>query len=336
MGKSLSAEGEEKSSQGIDMQDNRSKKTAILCGGHSNEREVSLASAANVQQTLMDAGYPVLLIDTASRDFMQTLKEEQPDVAFIALHGRGGEDGTLQAVLEFMNIPYTGSGVLGSALAMDKHRSKIMYEALGLCTAPWLTLKQKDCPTAKIGAERVFDALSLPVVVKPSEGGSSVGISIVKDKNALSEALKAAFETGGDVVIEQFIQGVEITVSVLGAEELVALPTIEIVAKNDFYDYESKYAQGGSEHIIPARLSTTVLEEAARVACAAHEGIGCYGISRTDMIVDKENTIWVIETNTIPGMTNTSLLPDAAAYVGMSNLELYERIIYYALERAKG
>ncbi len=310
-------------------------KIALLCGGASSEREVSLSSALNVERALSAAGHDVVRIDTAAPDFFVTLQRVQPDVAFISLHGKGGEDGALQAVLELLGIPYTGSGVLGSALAMDKHRSKIIYEALGIKTAPWLHIKASEKKALAASAQRALDEIGLPLVVKPSDDGSSVGITIVKDKESLPAALANAFASGSDILAEKFVNGVEITVSVLGPDELVALPAIEIVPKNEFYDYESKYTEEGSEHIIPARISDVALAEANRVALLAHEALGCFGVSRTDMIVAEDDTVWAIETNTIPGMTSTSLLPDAAQRIGISNQELYELFIVWAIERAK-
>ncbi|MDR1088414.1 MAG: D-alanine--D-alanine ligase [Coriobacteriales bacterium] len=308
-------------------------RVALLCGGTSSEREVSLASAANVESVLASAGHTIIRIDTAEPDFIPTLQDERPDLAFIALHGKGGEDGALQGLLELLGIPYTGSGVLGSALAMDKHRAKLVYQAVGARTAPWLYLRPQEDPSAT-SPERIIDELGLPVVVKPIDAGSSVGIAIVRDKDVLPEALEAAFATGSDVLVEQYLSGVEITVPVLGSTQTRALPAIEIVPKNEFYDYESKYADQGSVHIIPARISTEALAEASRVALLVHEALGCYGVSRTDMMIGDGGEVWVIETNTIPGMTGTSLLPDAAKHIGISNETLYNLFIGWALERA--
>ncbi|MCL2528769.1 MAG: D-alanine--D-alanine ligase [Coriobacteriia bacterium] len=308
---------------------------ALMCGGNSNEREVSFSSAANVEQALASAGHKVVKVDTANKGFLEELKQLNPDVAFIALHGKGGEDGSLQAVFEHMGIPYTGSGVLGSALAMDKYRSKIIYEALGLKTPRSLRLKRSQRGTHAASHEYVLKIMGLPVVIKPSEEGSSFGITIAKDAKTLQRAVEESFDSGTEVLLaERYVQGVEITISVLGSTELQALPAIEIIPKNEFYDFESKYTEGGCDHIIPARISEKVLAEANRAALVAHEGLGCFGVSRTDMIVDDEDTVWVIETNTVPGMTGTSLLPHAAEYNGISNEELYESFIIWALERA--
>ncbi|MDR2035829.1 MAG: D-alanine--D-alanine ligase [Coriobacteriales bacterium] len=313
----------------------RSYVIALLCGGAFSEREVSLASAENVQRALISAGHRVIKIDTANPRYIPELQRIKPDVAFIALHGKHGEDGTPQAILEAMGIPYTGSGVLGSALAMDKYRSKLMYEALGLKTPASLYLKKHERNTAAASVEHILSTIKLPVVVKPSDDGSSVGISIVREKAALRKALQQAYDAGSSVLVEQYVTGTEITVAVLGSTKLTALPVIEIIPKNDFYDYESKYAKGGSEHLIPARISEDAQAKASHAALLAHEGLGCFGVSRTDMIIDNKDNAWVIETNTIPGMTSVSLLPDAARYAGISNQELYEQLVLWALERAQ-
>jgi len=306
-----------------------------MCGGNSNEREVSFSSAANVEKALTAAGHRVTKIDTANRGFLEELQQLKPDVAFIALHGKGGEDGSLQAVLEHLGIPYTGSGVLGSALAMDKYRAKIIYGALGLKTPQALCLKRSSRGTPPENLEHILQNIGLPVVIKPSEEGSSFGVTIAKDAKTLQEAVEESFDAGTAVLLaERYVKGVEITVSVVGSTELQVLSAIEIVPMNEFYDFESKYAEGGSDHLIPARISEGALAEANRAALLAHEGLGCFGVSRTDMIVDENDEVWVIETNTIPGMTGTSLLPHAAEYNGISSTELYENFILWALQRA--
>lgn len=312
---------------------NRTYSIALLCGGTSSEREVSLWSANKVEELLVLAGNTVAKIDTASPRFFEELQNLKPDVAFLALHGKGGEDGVLQAVLEMLKIPYTGSGVLANALALDKYRSKIMYEAAGIKTPNSLCLKANERDTAAASTERVLAHLSLPVVVKPNDEGSSVGITIVTKEEVLPRAIQQAFDSSSSVLLEQYIEGTEITISVLGSTELTALPALEIVPKNEFYDYESKYEEGGSVHLCPARISEQAREEASRVALLAHELLDCYAVSRTDMIIDQEDTVWVIETNTIPGMTETSLLPDAALHAGINAGELYALLIKWALER---
>ena len=310
-------------------------KIVLLCGGTSSEREVSLASATNVEKALSEAGHEIIKIDTAEPNFLTRIESLQPDVAFIALHGKGGEDGSLQGALEILGIPYTGSGVLGSALAMDKHRSKIMYQNAGFLTAPWVFFTADEKDNKKANPEAIIEELGLPLVVKPVESGSSVGVSIVQRAEDLPGALEEAFSENTGVLIEKYIKGIEVTISVIGAEEPFSLPTIEIIPSNEFYNYESKYAAGGSEHIIPARLDEETLEKAGDIAVQAHKQLNCFGVSRSDTIVDEEKNVWMIETNTIPGMTGTSLLPDSAAHAGISQQELYEMFITWALERAR-
>lgn len=316
-------------------QNERFYRVALLCGGISSEREISLASANNVEKALTEAGHEVFKLDTADTSFLGELNKIKPDVAFIALHGKGGEDGSLQGALEILGIPYTGSGVLGSALAMDKHCAKILYQSVGLLTAPWLFFGANEKNNPKANPQAIIEEIGLPLVVKPVESGSSVGVSIVQNEEDLPEALAKAFSEDCGVLIEKYIEGIEVTVSVIGAEEPSALPSIEIIPSNEFYNYESKYSVGGSQHIIPARFEEETLKTIGEVAVKAHVTLNCFGVSRSDMIVDASKQIWMIETNTIPGMTGTSLLPDAAKHAGIDAKELYEMLIIWALERAE-
>jgi D-alanine-D-alanine ligase len=308
---------------------------ALLCGGTSSEREVSLASAANVEKVLSEAGHKVVKIDTGEPRLFKTISHSGADVAFIALHGKGGEDGCIQGALELLGLPYTGSGVLASALAMDKFRSKIIYEAAGIKTPPSvvINLDEKDSEDAQ--PANIVAEVGLPCVVKPSADGSSVGISIVREQSELPAALDKTFAVGDTALVEAFIEGIEITMPVLGASNPKVLPPIEIIPVGEFYDYESKYAEGGSKHIVPARITADALAAASSSAMLAHQALGCWGVSRTDMIVDADNVPWVIETNTIPGMTATSLLPDSAGYIGIDNQALYELFLQWAFERAE-
>jgi D-alanine-D-alanine ligase len=310
---------------------------AVLYGGTSGERAVSLVSGTNVHQALEAEGFKAALIDTGEPDFMDTLAHSGAHVAFIALHGKGGEDGTIQGLLELLGMPYTGSGVLASALAMDKARSKVMYRATGLRTPHAVAVDRTDDESAFGGAandiETLVEKVGLPCVVKPVCDGSSLGVSIVKEAAALLPALEEGFALGDELLVEAFVEGVEVTVPVLGDQDPYALPVIEIIPKNEFYDYESKYASGGSQHIIPARLSPEVTAACEEAALRAHKALGCRGVSRTDIIIDAANVPWVIETNTIPGMTGTSLLPEAARISGIPAGELYTRLIEWALQR---
>jgi D-alanine-D-alanine ligase len=252
-------------------------------------------------------------------------------VVFIALHGKGGEDGTIQGMLELMGLPYTGSGVLASALAMDKGMAKRLFRTASIPVLPEIAVRQGE-PLDGL-AERVRKELSgFPAFVKPNAEGSTFGCSLVPSAERFEQAVMEALKYDPIALIEPYVRGMEITVGVLGnaGETLEALPVIEIVPKSEYYDYESKYAEGGSEHIIPARLPEEVQRRAQAVALQCHELLGCRGMSRTDLIVSGDS-FWVLEVNTIPGMTPTSLLPQAAAHAGIPFATLLDRIIASAL-----
>jgi D-alanine-D-alanine ligase len=311
----------------------RVKTVALLYGGTSGERAVSIASGTSVRDALEAEGFDVSFIDTGEADFLDKLIACKPDVAFIALHGQRGEDGCIQGLLEMLNIPYTHSGVESSALAMDKQVSKLLYRIENLSTAAWAVV-QKDRFSAEKDVDSLLETVGLPCVVKPMCDGSSLGVSIPKTREEFLPALLEGFAIGETLLVEEFISGVEVTVPVLGNNpcDLIALPVIEIIPKNEFYDYESKYTDGGSVHIIPARISEEEAEACKRAAIQAHEVLGCRGVSRTDMIVEANGVPSLIETNTIPGMTRTSLIPEDAKHAGISAGELYRLLIHYALE----
>ena len=302
---------------------------ALLYGGTSGEREVSLKSGENAIKSLREEGFKVVPIDTGQPDFIHILMSASADVAFVCLHGKGGEDGTVQGLCEVLKMPYTGSGILASALAMDKERSKVFYRSAGLNTPMSVDVKRNE----PIDTDLINRTIGFPAVVKPVSDGSSLGVSIVHDSSELEQALAKGFAVSELLMIEQFVKGTELTVAVLGNDETQALPPIEIVPINEFYDFESKYAEGGSEHICPARISEEELAACQDAAVRAHLALGCRGVSRTDMILDSEGTPWVIETNTIPGMTSTSLLPHAADAVGIGLGELYCKLIGFAFDQ---
>lgn len=307
----------------------------VLKGGVSHERDVSLKSGRMVAEALRTRGHSVTEYDTSDLGFIEALIQSPPDVVFPALHGRLGEDGTMQGLLEVLRLPYVGSGVLSSSMAMAKWQSKRCYEMAGIPTAPYLVFDRSTVAGDFDGvARQVLAELGELVVVKPALEGSSLGLSIVREADALVPAIRLAFEYDRTVLIETFIAGVELTVGVIGNNEPQSLPTIEVVAKNEFYDYESKYLPGGSEHIIPARVGDEVNEICQRLAEDAHRALGCRGISRSDFIVDAQNRAWILETNTIPGMTETSLVPDMARARGIEYPELCEWLIALALEDA--
>ena len=271
-------------------------------GGLSAEREISLASGTAVHKALQALGYNAIAIDVQP-DLPQRLVSEEIDAAFIALHGRYGEDGCVQGMLELMKIPYTGSGVLSSALAMHKLYSKQAFMSSGVLTPPFYHVRK---------AQRVsVDMLpfGLPVVVKPVQEGSSVGISIVKEERDLIAAIELASRYDDDILVEQFIKGREVQIGILDDQPIGA---IEIVPKNEFYDFEAKYTDGMAEHIFPARLEKPLYEKVLQVGLSAHVSLGCRSYSRVDLLVTSGGECYALEVNTLPGMTALSLLPEIA------------------------
>ena len=335
-------------------------KVAVLMGGTSAERDVSLSTGRQILNSLDPARYTVYALDTASgqrflpagvtaqlatltagdaaipvtalTQLPQVATEARPDVVFIALHGPGGEDGTVQGMLELLGVPYTGSGVLASALAMDKAMSKRVLTSAGVSMPRDVTLKRGE---KAFHPAQLTDTL-LPVVVKPSRQGSTIGMSIVSHAADLSAALQTAFIHDDTVLIEQFITGTEITVPILGNDDLEVLPIVEIVPAGGFYDYQAKYTPGATDEIVPARIPASVAAEAHRLALLCHRTLGCRGMSRTDMIVTPGGDIYTLEVNTIPGMTPTSLLPRAAEAAGIPFPRLLDRLIDLALECKDG
>jgi D-alanine-D-alanine ligase len=305
---------------------------ALLSGGDSSEREVSLNSGNQVYDALDKHKYDIVRFDPKTD--LQRLIQEAPrlDAALIILHGPNGEDGTVQGLLDLLKIPYQGSGVLGSAVAMNKLTSKQLYEKSGIPVPPYVAVYRND--GVKSGA--IVERLGLPVVVKPSEAGSSVGMTIVREEADLESALEKAYEHGDSVLVEAFIEGVELTGGVMGNDELEAFPLIEIIPGEgcEFFDYDAKYVAGLTQEICPARVDEGITEKAQSYAKMAHEALFCRGYSRTDMIL-REGEIFVLETNTIPGMTATSLLPQAANAAGYNFGVLLDRLIELGVEENK-
>lgn len=301
---------------------------ALLCGGISSEREISLKSGEYVKNALNQEKYNVRIYDPAF-DLARLIKNAKGiDVALVILHGRFGEDGTIQGLLDLLGIPYQCSGVLASALAMDKLISKHVFSSAGLFVpkhAP-LTKNTSFGPLVK--------KLGLPLVIKPADSGSSIGTSIVKDKSLFKKALNEAFKHSERVFAEEYINGQEITGAVLGNKGAYALPLIEIIPNKgyDFFDYKAKYKPGASKEICPARLPKTVTKKLQECALKAHKVLGCKGYSRTDMVLKGER-VYVLEVNTIPGMTENSLFPKAAKEAGLPFPELIEELIRLALEK---
>lgn len=336
-------------------------KVALLAGGTSGEREISLKSAQGASKALKEAGFQVTQLDPADENDLKKVTKNNFDVAFLCVHGKDGEDGILQAFLDSAGIPYTGSGVQASAIAANKDAAKQVYKRSGIITpqskvidASFLKGKQSAeeearekekvaegaasiaAANAKSAAEKLVVEFGKKCVVKPLNEGSSLGVFIVEGARDLQKIIEQEVKKYGSILVEQFVEGRELTVSVLGTgklENLRALPVIEIAPNAEFYDFEAKYAQGGSRHICPAHLTeeqTLTIQKRAR---EAHFALGCDGVSRSDFILDSAGEFWILETNTIPGMTSTSLLPEAARVAGISFPELCVQLVEMALEK---
>ena len=288
-------------------------KVGVLLGGLSKEREISIKTGTAIANALAERGYRVETLDV-SRDICARLTEKGIEVAFIALHGRWGEDGTIQGLLEILQIPYTGSGVMASAIAMDKIISKRLFIDADLPTPPFTVLKEPVPVPPR----------SLPLVVKPASEGSTIGVTIVRSSETWQKALEAAFELDQRVLVEDFIDGREITASILNGDPL---PLIHIEPKEGFYDYTSKYTPGKTLYHVPASLDPDTENLIKELAVNAYQTLECSGCARVDMILSEETGPTVLEVNTIPGMTPTSLVPKAAQAVGMSFGDLAEAIL---------
>lgn len=361
-------------------------KVAVLMGGPSPERDVSLTTGQQIVSALDPRRYTVLPIEISlsgrwlprpdllalppgsnvsplpgraaalpsappgtargassalsaseALDIETVIEREQVDVAFIAMHGPHGEDGTMQGLLELLGVPYTGSGVLASALAMDKLRSRQIFEWHRIPVPAYCSITHQRWGDRNDVHREVAKVLGYPCVVKPNALGSSIGVSLVRDPAALDPAVDTALTFGPVVLVEEYIQGIELACGILEDPEHgvpTPLPLIEIVPQGEFYTYEAKYATGGSDHIIPARLPGEVTERAQSLAVRAHQALGCAGMSRVDLIARGKDVV-VLEVNTIPGMTSTSLLPEGAKAAGMSFPDLLDRLIQNALQRAR-
>lgn len=310
-------------------------KVAVLAGGWSDESQISLESGEAVKEALTEAGFDqVDLFDVAQEGFIPRFVQGGYDVAFVAMHGRYGEDGCIQGLLELMHIPYTFSGVLASAIANEKDVAKTVYRNAGIPTPDGVDLDGTQ-PLSEETVDELVKRLGLPLFVKPAGNGSSFGVTRVTDRSQLADAVKKAASEGDRVLVESCIEGTEITVPVVGNEDPVALPIVEIVTNADFYDIKVKYEPGAMHHVIPARLDTGVYAKAQQLAIRAHQALGCRGCSRSDFIVQDDGTPVILETNTIPGMTKRSLLPDSARHGGIEFSELCKRFVEYALESSK-
>ena len=307
------------------MKNLKNKKIAVLCGGRSGEREVSLRSGKRVFDSLKKQGFDVYQFDL-SDDLIAQLKKKKIDVVYIVLHGKYGEDGTVQGLLEIANIPYTGSKVLASALAMNKLAAKRIFDAVGIPTPRYMEINARTDIAAQ--AEKIKRIFPFPLVVKPVSEGSSLGVSIIKKEDDLERTLAKTVKEYKDIFVEEFIKGKEVTVGVIGqGEELQALPVLELVPRKDFYDFEAKYTSGLTQFILPARLPKPLYEKVQATAIKAHLALGCYGVSRVDVIVSSDHIPYVHEVNSIPGMTEHSDLPAEAAHAGITFDELVVKIL---------
>lgn len=335
---------------------------ALIVGGLSSEREVSLASGRGILKALKENGHNVTVIDPIYGDeniseniiFEKKITKDYPtlealktlqknssrkviscinsilfddiDIAFLGLHGKYAEDGKTQAILEMRNVKYTGSDVISSAIALDKDYSKIIFVYNGIRTADWLTANINSIPDF----ENVVKKIGIPFVVKPNDEGSTVGLTIVNDKTQYDDAVNLAFHYTDKLLLEKYIKGRELTVSIIGEK---AYPVVEIKPKNGFYDYEHKYTKGMTEYVCPAELNEEITNEALKSGLLAHKSLGCSVYSRVDFILSEDNKLYCLEVNTLPGMTELSLVPKSAQASGMEFNELIEEIIKLSLKK---
>ncbi len=300
-------------------------RVAVVMGGPSAEREVSIESGQAVMRALATLGHDAQSLDFDGR-FVDALREIRPDVVFNALHGTGGEDGTIQGILEWLGIPYTGSDLTSCALAMDKHLTKKLLAAEGLPTPAWDTFDLAGGTLPLLPG-----SLNLPLVVKPRASGSSAGVSIVRTHEEWTKAMIGVAPRTTQIVVEEFIPGREFSSGVLGEE---ALPLVEIIAGDEFYSYDAKYKPGGSRHLVPAPIDADLTARLQMLALSVHRMLGLRDYSRTDFIVTKEGRPYILEINALPGLTPLSLLPDEAKAAGISFEALIDRLLQAALGRA--
>lgn len=309
---------------------------ALLYGGVSREREVSVRTGNAIANSLKKLGHTVHLFD-ARPGFEEQLRSTAVDVAVIAMHGSPGEDGIIQGILEFMGIPYTGTGVAGSALAMDKLLSKRLFLQAGLATPTFHAVGRERIASGDVDGVTIHvrDRVGVPLVVKPIAEGSSVGLEIVHEEGALRAAIERAFTEGIPFLVEKYVAGDELTVGILGNPGS-PLPVIRIRPKSGVYDYRSKYTRGETEFEVPAKMEQAQTRRVQEMALAAYRSLDCRDFARIDLMMDGDGQPWLLEVNTIPGMTETSLLPQAAGAIGVGFDELCELMLQMALKRKTG
>ena len=310
----------------------KNKKIAVVMGGPTTEREVSLNTGQAILKALQEMGYNAAAIDLNPATFLDQLKNDKIDIVFNAIHGQYGEDGLMQGVLEFLSIPYTGSGVFASAAAMDKAVSKNLFLAANINTPDSRLYNKSEFLNISDIANDIIKKFGTPVVIKPTAQGSSIGVSIIENEEQIEDALHEAFKYSLKLLAEKFIDGKELTVAILGNNSPKALPVIEIVPNSGRYDYHSKYTKGATNYLVPAPIADVATQKVQKAALDAYNLLGCRGVGRVDVMLDKDGEPYVLEVNTIPGMTATSLVPKAAAAAGISFPELCERILLLAVE----
>jgi D-alanine-D-alanine ligase len=306
----------------------------VLMGGRSLERDVSLRSGRRVSNALGALGHEVLDLDV-DENLVPVLQREHLDLVYIALHGKFGEDGTVQELLEILDIPYTGPGVYSSAIGFNKALSKEIFQREGIPTPPFFVLSRATFE--EMGAFHSLaaagDKLGFPLVVKPVAQGSALGIKIAASKEDLPEAVRTALHYDDRVLLEKYVKGTEVAASILGNDELQALPLVETVPHSGFFDFDSRYTPGMTEYYCPARLDDDISRETVDIALRAHRSLGCLNVSRVDIIIDEEGIPQVLELNISPGMTETSLLPMAAESAGLDFNELVRLLVKLAMEK---
>jgi D-alanine-D-alanine ligase len=307
-------------------------KVAVLMGGRSLERDVSLKSGRRVERALKEREYPVIALDV-DETLIPSLLEEKPDLVYIALHGKDGEDGTIQELLEIIGLPYTGPGPMACIIGFNKVLSKELFLASGIPTPRYYTVSSSTIED--MGASKLlpiaWEKLGGPVVVKPAAQGSALGVNIVRAPDELAQAIVTALGYDDRVLIEEHIEGREVAVSVIGGDDARALPAVEVVPESGFFDFDARYTAGKTDYFVPARLPDDVSDAVGRLALEVHHLLRCKDISRVDMIVNDAGSPRVLELNISPGMTETSLLPIAAEEAGMSFPDLVERLVSVAL-----
>ncbi len=308
-------------------------KVVVIYGGTSKEREVSLRSGKCIYDALKRSGFNRVELFDLKKDNISEIYQKDPDICFLALHGRGGEDGCIQGALELSDIPYTGSGVSASAIAMNKILTKRMLKCAGIPTADFVSISKFNFVDSKSAANYLLEKIGIPMVVKSPCEGSSIGVVIVKEAEKLLSAVDEVFSYGHTLLAETFLNGIEVTLPIIGNYEPRALPIIEITTENEFYDYQSKYTPNMSHHIIPARISEDDRLKINSIGKATYEVLGCKGLSRVDFIIDEKMGPMVIEVNTIPGMTELSLFPDSARAAGITFEELVTELVRLGLEK---